>query len=85
MSSFDRESFHLLQMSDSMSDSLPDLDLVVPSNSKKKKVRLKRFVLLDNRQIKECIISLKKKIFCNCFSILIPYLDGYCQRWPHIF
>jgi len=42
MSSFDRESFHLLQMSDSMSDSLPDLDLVVPSNSKKKKVRLKR-------------------------------------------
>ena len=51
MSSFDRESFHLLQMSDSMSDSLPDLDLVVPSNSKKKKVRLKRFVLLDNRQI----------------------------------
>jgi len=42
MSSFDRESFHLLQMSDSMSDSLPDLDLVVPNNTKKKKVRLKR-------------------------------------------
>lgn len=42
MSSFDRESFHLLQMSDSLSDSLPDLDLVVPNNTKKKKVRLKR-------------------------------------------
>eukprot|EP00092_Neocalanus_flemingeri_P079859 GFUD01099522.1.p1 GENE.GFUD01099522.1~~GFUD01099522.1.p1 ORF type:complete len:433 (-),score=148.48 GFUD01099522.1:308-1606(-) len=43
MSSFDRESFHLLQMSDSASDSVPDLDLVIPNTSvKKKKVRLKR-------------------------------------------
>ena len=46
MSSFDRESFHLLQMSDSATDSVPDLDLVIPNtNVKKKKVRLKRFVL----------------------------------------
>ena len=41
----DHESFHLLQISDSVSDSLPDLDLA-PLNSqhqhKKKKVRLKR-------------------------------------------
>jgi len=43
MSSFDRESFHLLQVSDSATDSVPDLDLVIPSNNvKKKKVRLKR-------------------------------------------
>jgi len=43
MSSFERESFHLLQMSESASDSVPDLDLVIPnSNVKKKKVRLKR-------------------------------------------
>jgi len=43
MSSFDRESFHLLQMSDSATDSVPDLDLVIPNtNVKKKKVRLKR-------------------------------------------
>jgi len=39
----DPESFHLLQISDSASDSLPDLDLVTHSNNfKKKKVRLKR-------------------------------------------
>lgn len=42
MTSFDRESFHLLQMSESASDSVPDLDLVIPNNAKKKKVRLKR-------------------------------------------
>jgi len=42
MSSFDQESFHLLSVSDA-SDSLPDLDLVIPHNStKKKKVRIKR-------------------------------------------
>ena len=47
MSSFERESFHLLQMSESASDSVPDLDLVIPNNNvKKKKVRLKRFVLI---------------------------------------
>lgn len=41
--SIDQESFHLLQISDSASDSLPDLDLVSPNtNFKKKKVRLKR-------------------------------------------
>ena len=39
----DPESFHLLQISDSASDSLPDLDLVSHNtNFKKKKVRLKR-------------------------------------------
>ena len=39
----DQESFHLLQISDSASDSLPDLDLVSHNtNFKKKKVRLKR-------------------------------------------
>ena len=39
----DPESFHLLQISDSVSDSLPDLDLVSHNtNFKKKKVRLKR-------------------------------------------
>ena len=44
MSSFDQESFHLLSVSDA-SDSLPDLDLVIPHNStKKKKVRIKRCV-----------------------------------------
>jgi len=45
MPGHDHESFHLLQISDSVSDSLPDLDLA-PLNSqhqhKKKKVRLKR-------------------------------------------
>ena len=41
----DQESFHLLQISDSASDSLPDLDLVSHNtNFKKKKVRLKRSV-----------------------------------------
>jgi len=39
----EHESFHLLQISDSLSDSLPDLDLVtVNPQQKKKKVRLKR-------------------------------------------
>ena len=41
----DHESFHLLQISDSASDSLPDLDLVTLNHNtqhKKKKVRLKR-------------------------------------------
>ena len=39
----DQESFHLLQISESQSDSLPDLDLVtVNTQHKKKKVRLKR-------------------------------------------
>jgi len=43
MSSFDRESFHLLPVSDTASDSVPDLDLVIPNiAAKKKKVRLKR-------------------------------------------
>ena len=45
MSSFDRESFHLLPVSDTASDSVPDLDLVIPNiAAKKKKVRLKRWV-----------------------------------------
>ena len=40
----DQESFHLLQISESQSDSLPDLDLVtVNTQHKKKKVRLKRY------------------------------------------
>ena len=44
----DQESFHLLQISESQSDSLPDLDLVtVNTQHKKKKVRLKRCVLLN--------------------------------------
>jgi len=43
MPSQDQESFHLLQISESQSDSLPDLDLVtVNTQHKKKKVRLKR-------------------------------------------
>lgn len=45
MASHDQESFHLLQISDSASDSLPDLDLVSLNSQqqqKKKKVRLKR-------------------------------------------
>ena len=44
MPSQDQESFHLLQISESQSDSLPDLDLVtVNTQHKKKKVRLKRY------------------------------------------
>lgn len=43
MSSFERESFKLLQLSESGSESIPDLDLVVPViKRQKKKVRLKR-------------------------------------------
>ena len=49
----DQESFHLLQISESQSDSLPDLDLVtVNTQHKKKKVRLKRYgmvVVLNKR------------------------------------
>ena len=46
MAANDHESFHLLQISESASDSLPDLDLVtLNTQHKKKKVRLKRFVL----------------------------------------
>jgi len=55
MPGHDHESFHLLQISDSVSDSLPDLDLVSlhPSQQqqhKKKKVRLKRRERNTNRQ-----------------------------------
>ena len=39
----DQESFHLLQISESQSDSLPDLDLVTVNTQHKKKVRLKRY------------------------------------------
>lgn len=43
MAANDHESFHLLQISESASDSLPDLDLVtLNTQHKKKKVRLKR-------------------------------------------
>ena len=46
MAANDHESFHLLQISESASDSLPDLDLVtLNTQHKKQKVRLKRFVL----------------------------------------
>ena len=44
MTKFDRESFNLLKMTDSASDSVPDLAFDIPQNSRqKKKVRLKRF------------------------------------------
>jgi len=43
MTKFDRESFNLLKMTDSGSESLPDLTFDLPADSKKKKkVRLKR-------------------------------------------
>ena len=44
MTKFDRESFNLLKMTDSASDSLPDLAFDIPQNNRqKKKVRLKRY------------------------------------------
>ena len=48
MSRIDRESMQLLQLSDSDTDSVPDLDLVVTNTAKKKKVRVKRLVILNN-------------------------------------
>lgn len=44
MPKFDREEFNLLKMTDSGSESVPDLKFDLPSdNRQKKKVRLKRY------------------------------------------
>ena len=58
---FDRESFNLLKMTDSGSESVPDHSFEISNQSRnKKKVRLKRWahfrllVFIEKKRIKQC-------------------------------
>ena len=58
MPKFDREEFNLLKMTDSGSESVPDLKFDLPSdNRQKKKVRLKRYKQIRHQQFINNIVD----------------------------
>ena len=65
---FDRESFNLLKMTDSGSESVPDHSFEISNQSRnKKKVRLKRWahfrllVFIEKKRIKQCTMYISQQ------------------------